>query len=1225
MFSSCRISIWCLFLFFVGNVSYAQPTVTPSFSIPDTICVNNSLNITNTTVGAQTYFWNFCVADLKQAPIGTNLGNIGGNLNMPVFMDYAQYNGNWYGFSVNFGNGRLIRHDFGNSLLNTPATMDMGNFGGVIPTPQGAEGIQLVFNEGKWYAIIIGGYAGGPSPRILKIEFGAALNNPSPTATDWGNVGALDQTCDLHVFKEGNSWYGLGISTLQNKVIRYEFTNSFDNIPTATDLGNVGNLEFPTGIYAINDNGFWRVFVTNGGDDFYHNPNANYTISRLDFGSSLLNTPSGVNLGNPGNALKHPRDLTIVQNCEQAVAFIANGHPNFPSISRLDFSSGFGQPPTGTNLGNIGNLSFAHSISRLFRVNEDLFAFVTNVTSNSITRLRFAGCNNASMQSSSAHTPPPIKYNAPGIYNINLTVNEGLSTQASICRQVVVMPAPIQNPNKLLPLCLNGTVRIGTPTAHAKYLWNTGATTKEIDVTAPGEYWVDIDVFGCKVTDTFFVEYYKQVDFDFSQNICNPYELSFSALGANVSNTRWDFGDGNTATGQTVNHVYSAFGIYTITLTAFNGTCDEVITKVIRVIVTNDDLITTNDTTICIGASLKLKTIPAIDFCWSPSTDLDNPRTLNPVATPVTDMIYYLNAKVVGNNLINNGDFSAGNTGFTSQYSYATNGFPEGLYWVGNNPTNWHPGFISCGDHTSGTGNMMVVNGSPVLNMVVWQQTITVTPNTNYAFSTWIASAISTNPALLQFSINGLTLGSLISAPATTCNWTQFYATWNSGNNTTATISIVNQNLQFTGNDFALDDISFGEVLIKRDMIRVNVETPVVTASADATICPGDNIQLNATGAAEYSWTPAASLSDAAIQSPTATPTTLTEYTVTGKTALGCTAQDKVVIDLHPEIKITKTPDTTVCRFANFPLRVSGGISYNWTPSANVSNINSDQPLVQVGLEKMKFKVEVTDIYTCKKMDSIEVDILPYPEFAASSSNRYICLGKTATLNASGGDQYTWTPSSFIDDPSKASPVASPNINTTYSVHIQDNTCGFDSTINLDITVNPLPFIQAGKSNDINCNKPTATLIATGGVAYTWLPATGLNDPAKANPVAAISESTNYQVIGTNQYGCESSAFVRLNVSQAGIPRFVVPNAFSPNGDGKNDCFGIARWGDAKVEEFAIFNRWGQKLFSTNNPSICCDGRFNGQMQPAGAYAYLVRARTICGPVNTRGMVLLVR
>ncbi|WP_127130652.1 PKD domain-containing protein [Pseudoflavitalea rhizosphaerae] len=1117
--------------------------------------------------------------------------------------------------------GLWSAHDFGNSLLNIPNSIDLGDFGAIIPN---AEGIQIIFNENKWYAIITGGILPASTPKMIKVEFGTDLSNTSPTVTDWGNFGGLDPNSDLHMFKDGNNWYGITMNR-HGHLLRFDFTSSFNNTPTGVDLGSVGLTAFPTGLYVINDNGFWRLFVIDSGDDLRNNQTSNSSIVRFDFGNSLLNTPVREDLGNPNNVLKHPRDITIIRNCDQAVAFIVNGNTSNPSISRMDFINGLGQPPIGTDLGNLGNLAFPHSISKLFRVNEDLFAFVTNVNNNSITRLQFAGCTNASQQSSTAQTPPPIKYNSPGTYNINLTIDDGLPTQSSVCHQLVVMPAPVQSPNKLLPLCLNGTVRLGTPTTHAKYLWNTGATTQEIDVSAPGKYWVDIDMFGCKAADTFFVEYYKQVDFGFSQNICNPYELSFSALGANVSNARWDFGDGNTATGQNVSHVYNTFGTYTITLTAFNGTCDEVITKVIRVLVTDDNLITTKDTTICIGASLKLETVPAIDFCWSPSTDLDNPRTLNPVATPVTDMTYYLNAKVIGNNLIGNGDFSAGNTGFTSQYTYAANGFPEGLYWIGNNPTNWHTGFQSCGDHTSGNGNMMVVNGSPVLNMVVWEQTIAVTPNTNYAFSTWITSAANVNPALLQFSINGLTLGNLISAPATTCDWTQFYATWNSGNNTTATISIVNQNLQFAGNDFALDDISFGEVLIKRDRIKVNVENPVVTASADATICPGASIQLNASGAAEYSWTPAASLNDATIQSPIAAPAALTEYTVTGKTALGCIAQDKVTIDHYPEINITRTPDTTVCRFANFPLRVSGGVSYNWSPAASISDINSNQPNAHVGLEKMKFKVEVTDINSCKKMDSVEVDILPYPEFAASASNRYICLGKTVTLNASGGDQYSWAPSNFIDDPSTASPVASPNINTTYSVHIQDNTCGFDSTIHLDVTVNPLPFIQAGKSNDINCNKPTAILNATGGVSYTWLPATGLNDPTRANPVAAISESTNYQVIGTNQYGCESSAFVRLNVSQAGIPRFVVPNAFSPNGDGKNDCFGIARWGDAKVEEFAIFNRWGQKLFSTNNPSICWDGRFNGQMQPAGAYAYLIRAITICGPVNTRGMVLLVR
>jgi gliding motility-associated-like protein len=273
----------------------------------------------------------------------------------------------------------------------------------------------------------------------------------------------------------------------------------------------------------------------------------------------------------------------------------------------------------------------------------------------------------------------------------------------------------------------------------------------------------------------------------------------------------------------------------------------------------------------------------------------------------------------------------------------------------------------------------------------------------------------------------------------------------------------------------------------------------------------------------------------------------------------------------------------------------------------------------------MKFKVTVSDIHHCEKEDSIAVDILPYPVFAASAVSRYICLGTTVTLNASGGDQYLWAPAISLDDPASSTPIASPSDNTIYSVHIQDNTCGFDSTIHFNVTVNPLPVIWATKSNDIDCNKPTATLHASGGVSYTWLPVTGLSDPTNANPVVAIDASTRYTVTGKNQYGCESSAQINLTVTQTGIPRFVVPNAFSPNGDGKNDCFGIQRWGDAKVEEFSIYNRWGQKLFSTKNPAICWDGRFNGEMQPAGGYVYTIRATTICGPVNTRGMLMLVR
>jgi len=161
-----------------------------------------------------------------------------------------------------------------------------------------------------------------------------------------------------------------------------------------------------------------------------------------------------------------------------------------------------------------------------------------------------------------------------------------------------------------------------------------------------------------------------------------------------------------------------------------------------------------------------------------------------------------------------NGDFDSGNSDFSSAYTYVANGAgqtelnPEGLYSVHTNPNDLHSAFSSCSD-SEGTGNFMIINGSPVDNQIVWEQTVSVTASTLYYFVCNLTSVHTSNPAELQFSVNGTLIGSVITASTTTCQWDQFYATWNSTINTTATISIVNKNLVATGNDFAIDKISF--------------------------------------------------------------------------------------------------------------------------------------------------------------------------------------------------------------------------------------------------------------------------------------------------------------------------------------------------------------------------------------------------------------------------------
>lgn len=202
-------------------------------------------------------------------------------------------------------------------------------------------------------------------------------------------------------------------------------------------------------------------------------------------------------------------------------------------------------------------------------------------------------------------------------------------------------------------------------------------------------------------------------------------------------------------------------------------------------------------------------------YQWTPRTNLDNPTIANPIATPTEPMTYVVRriSTDIGENLIQNPDFSEGNEGFESEYTFVERINTQGVYGIDVSAANLNPVFFTgCPDHTTGDGNMMIVDGSPTPSEQVWCQTITVTPNTDYAFSAWLTSVNRENPALLQFSINSRLIGEQFNAGRRTCDWRQFYAIWNAQNDTIAEICIVNRNTNPAGNDFALDDFAFYEL-----------------------------------------------------------------------------------------------------------------------------------------------------------------------------------------------------------------------------------------------------------------------------------------------------------------------------------------------------------------------------------------------------------------------------
>ena len=98
------------------------------------------------------------------------------------------------------------------------------------------------------------------------------------------------------------------------------------------------------------------------------------------------------------------------------------------------------------------------------------------------------------------------------------------------------------------------------------------------------------------------------------------------------------------------------------------------------------------------------------------------------------------------------------------------------------------------------------------------------------------------------------------------------YALWNSGTSTEAEITVINDNTIESGNDYALDDISFSTQSISYDEVTITVSPAAIIAGDDVTICEGASTQLNATGGTSYIWSPADGLSNANIANPEVSP-----------------------------------------------------------------------------------------------------------------------------------------------------------------------------------------------------------------------------------------------------------------------------------------------------------------------------------------------------------------
>lgn len=319
-------------------------------------------------------------------------------------------------------------------------------------------------------------------------------------------------------------------------------------------------------------------------------------------------------------------------------------------------------------------------------------------------------------------------------------------------------------------------------------------------------------------------------------------------------------------------------------------------------------------------------------------------------------------------------------------------------------------------------------------------------------------------------------------------------------------------------------------------------------------------------------------------------------------------------------------PGDTICTTGSTVLQstANGASQYSWTPASYLNNPNILNPVAAPPLTTT-FYLTAINAAGCSLTDSVKIEVRTSTGFAVTAPAD-ICQNSSVQLLASGGDIYIWSPAASLNNIFIPNPVATPETTTLYQVNIIDTLCGLSSLLSTTVNVRPLPVVRAAKSNDIDCSNTQSQLNATGALLYNWTPNIALSNPVVQSPLATPSVSTLYTVAGTDINGCVNTDTITVKVLKDNKSLNLMPTAFTPNNDGLNDCFGIKYWGQILELEFSIFNRWGQRVFFTQNPSACWDGTVAGIQQNPGVFVYMIKAKTSCEDyVFKKGTFVLIR
>jgi gliding motility-associated-like protein len=423
---------------------------------------------------------------------------------------------------------------------------------------------------------------------------------------------------------------------------------------------------------------------------------------------------------------------------------------------------------------------------------------------------------------------------------------------------------------------------------------------------------------------------------------------------------------------------------------------------------------------------------------------------------------------------------------------------------------------------------------------------------------------------------------------------------------------------------------------VKTNTVSIFNFTPGVTNGS--TICFGETTTISASGGTSYTWSPASQVSNTSAASPTVMPAITTIYTVT---ILNTTGGNNCLKTLTTSVIVNPKPN------ANFNYSLNpcgGGVTFNDLSTANItawqwtlsptatSTLQNPYNFYPTGGSNSVTLI-ATNADGCKDTVVQVVPVAIPPPVGVSGAST-ICKGLSAQLTATGGVSYVWTPTLTLDLPYTANPSATPTISTQYSVVITTSVivggspCQFLLTTSVNVSQLSSTPISAVANPVIVTTGSTTTLTYIGdpGAIVTWLPP-GSTMPGFGYTVTAHPDRPMTYTAVATLGACKETATVNVEAYTAGCldGDVFVPNTFTPNGDGKNDILFVR---GIKVDDvyFAVYNRWGEKVFETTDKTKGWDGIYKSRPADVGVFGWYLKVKCVNGEENfQKGNVTLIR